>query len=65
MLDNLIVKKSYAKELTLAEYYDAVDYLMKKGVDKSSMKFFLSLNSFGMSKKEVLFLSHYLYYIRN
>ena len=57
MLDNLIVKKSYAKELTLAEYYDAVDYLMKKGVDKSSMKFFLSLNSFGMSKKEVLFLS--------
>ena len=57
MLDNLIVKKSYGKELTLAEYYDAIDHLMKNGADKSSMKFFLSLNSFGMTKKEVAFLS--------
>ena len=57
MLDNLIYKKVDAEELTLAEYYEAVDYLLKNGVDAWSRKFFYSLNSFGMSKKEVLYLT--------
>jgi len=57
MLDNLIYKKVDAEELTLADYYEAVDYLLKNGVDAWSRKFFYSLNSFGMSKKEVLYLT--------
>ena len=57
MLDNLIYKKVDAEELTLAEYYEAVDYLLKNGIDAWSRKFFYSLNSFGMSKKEVLYLT--------
>lgn len=57
MLNELIYKKVDAKELTLAEYYEAVNYLLNNGMDAWSKKFFYSLNSFGMSKKEVLYLS--------
>lgn len=57
MLDDLIYKKVDAKELTLAEYYEAVNYLLKNGMDAWSRKFFYSLNSFGMTKKEVLYLT--------
>ena len=57
MLDELVYKKVDGKELTLTEYYEAVDYLLKNGMDATSKKFFYSLNSFGMSKKEVLYLT--------
>ena len=35
-MDNLIYKKVDAEELTLAEYYEAVDYLLKNGEDLSN-----------------------------
>lgn len=57
MFSNLIEKKFNGQELTQTEYYEAVDKLVARGVNKDSIKFFLSLNSFGMSKKEVLFLT--------
>ncbi len=57
MFENSIEKKRHAKELTLEEYYEAVDHLLKNGIDKSAVKLFMSLNSFGMTKKEVLYLS--------
>ncbi len=53
MLGNLIMKKARAQELTLQEYYEAIDYLLKNGKSREVVKFFLALNSFGMSKKEV------------
>ena len=57
MLNLFVEKKSKAKELTLAEYYEIVDYLLKNGIDKNVKKVFLSLNSFGMTKKEVYYLT--------
>ena len=57
MLGDFIFLKSQAQELTLQNYYEAVDYLLKNGDDKQAVKFFLALNSFGMSKKEVLYLA--------
>ena len=57
MFSELIVKKAKAKELSLAEYYEAVDYIFKKGVTKESIKFLLGLNSFGMTKRESLYLA--------
>lgn len=57
MLGNLIMKKAHAQELTLQEYYEVVDYLLKNGKCKETIKFFLSLNSFGMSKREVYYLT--------
>jgi len=57
MFSNLIEKKYNGKELTQTEYYEAVDKLVARGVNKDSIKFFLSLNSFGMTKREVLFLT--------
>lgn len=57
MLDHLVNNKYHGRELTQADYYEAVDYVLKKGVDKMSTKFFLGLHLFGMTKKEVLALS--------
>ena len=57
MFSNLIEKKYNGFELTQTEYYEAVDKLVARGVNKDSIKFFISLNSFGMTKKEVLFLT--------
>ena len=57
MLDELVYKKVDGKELTLTEYYQAVDHLVKNGLDSDSRKFFFCLSSFGMSKKEVLNLT--------
>ena len=57
MFEKLIEKKYNGKELTQTEYYEAVDKLVLKGVNKDSVKFVLSLNSFGMTKKEVFFLT--------
>ena len=57
MFSKFIEKKIEAKELTQTDYYEAVDKLLAKGVNNDSIKFFLSLNSFGMTKKEVLFLT--------
>lgn len=57
MFGDLILKKAKAKELTLEEYYEAVDYVLKNGVNPSSEKFFISLNSFGMTNRETLYLA--------
>ncbi len=57
MLGELIVKKAEAKELTQQDYSYAVNYLLEKGVDSRITRFFLALNSFGMSKREVMFLA--------
>ena len=57
MFKNLIDKQYNGLELTQTEYYEAIDKFVACGVCKESMKFFVSLNSFGMSNKEVLFLT--------
>lgn len=57
MIGGLIERKKQAKELAMVDYYNVIDYLLKNGIDKDVMKFFLSLNSFGMTKREVLYLS--------
>lgn len=57
MFSNLIEKKFNGKELTQTEYYEAVDKFTAAGVCKDSKKFFISLNSFGMTMKEVLYLT--------
>ncbi len=57
MLGELIFKKAKACELNQKEYDRVINYMVNNGVDNSVIKFFLSLNSFGMTKKEVLYLS--------
>lgn len=57
MIDKLIEKKRLGKALNMEDCYLAVDYLLHNGVDGKMVKFFLCLNSFGMSKKETLFLT--------
>lgn len=57
MFRDYIDKKFHGEELSQAQYYEIVDKFVQCGVTKDSVKFFLSLNSFGMSKKEVLYLS--------
>lgn len=57
MFRNLIEKKFNGQELTQTEYYEAIDKFVAAGVCKDSMKFFIALNSFGMSKREVLYLT--------
>lgn len=57
MFKNLIERKINGKELTQTEYYEVVDKMVLGGVSKEAVKFFLSLNSFGMTKREVLYLS--------
>lgn len=57
MFKNLIEKKFNGNELTQTEYYEAVDKLLLCGVSKDSIKFFLSLNSFGMTQREVLYFT--------
>ena len=57
MFNKFIEKKCLGLELTQTEYYEAIDKFIASGVCKESMKFFVCLNSFGMSNKEVLFLT--------
>lgn len=57
MLNYLIEKKSKGKSLSLSEYYGAIDYMLKNGVNKDIKKLFLALNSFGMTKNEVYYLT--------
>ncbi len=57
MISKLTEKKSLGKALTMEDYYLAVDYILNHGVNGKAVKFFLSLNSFGMSKKEVYYLA--------
>ncbi len=57
MFKNLIDKKYQGIELNQTEYYEAVDKFVSCGVCKDSMKFFVCLNTFGMSPKEVLFFT--------
>lgn len=57
MFKNLIEKKFNGGELSQTEYYEAIDKLQIAGVNNDSIKFFLSLNSFGMTPKEVLYLT--------
>ncbi len=60
MFSNFIEKKYNGQELTQTEYYEIVDKFVQGGVSKDAVKFFLSLNSFGMTKKEVLYFSRAL-----
>ena len=57
MLGNLIIKKAKAQELSLMEYYEVVDYLLKNGADELIQKFFLGLHSFGMTDRETYYLT--------
>lgn len=57
MLKDLIVKKAKSGHLNLKDCYYVVDMLMKNKVDQDNMKFFISLASFGMTKREVLNMS--------
>lgn len=57
MFKEFLEKKFRGKELSRTEYYEIVDKLTRYGVNKESIKLFLSLNSFGMTKKEVLYLT--------
>ncbi len=60
MFSKFIDKKYHGHELTQTEYYEAIDKFLAGGICKDSIKFFLCLNSFGMTKKEVLFLTRAL-----
>ena len=57
MFGQLVLKKSEAKELLSQDYYYVVDYMMNHGVDAKVKKFFYALNSFGMTRNEVLYLA--------
>ncbi len=57
MFKKFIDKKFNGIELTQTEFYEAIDKFVACGVCRESMKFFISLNSFGMSQKEVLYLT--------
>ncbi len=57
MFENFITKKSINKALTQEEYYEIVDYMLKNKLDVEVSKMFLALNSFGMNKKEVMYLA--------
>lgn len=57
MFKRLIDKKYQGLELNQTDYYEAVDRLISCGVCKESIKFFVCLNSFGMSPREVLYLT--------
>lgn len=57
MLENFIFEKANAHELTQENYYEIVDYMLRHGADKSVTKLFLALDSFGMTKREVLSLA--------
>lgn len=57
MLNELMEKKAQGLTLSVTDYYVAVEEILKRGVTKDSIKFVLSLNSFGMTAKEVMYLS--------
>ncbi|HJD05547.1 MAG TPA: hypothetical protein IAB72_01520 [Candidatus Onthoplasma faecipullorum] len=57
MLKELIVKKAKGGHLNIEECYYVVDCLMKNKLDADNMKFFISLATFGMSKREVLYMT--------
>ena len=57
MIDKLTEKKRSGKALNMEDYYLAVDYILKNGVNGKAVKFFLSLNSFGMNKQEVYYFA--------
>lgn len=57
MLNELMGKKAQGRTLSVTDYYVAVEEILKRGVTKDSIKFVLSLNSFGMTAKEVMYLS--------
>lgn len=57
MFEELIIKKAKSLELTQAEFYEVIDYMLKNGANNNVIKFFLGLDSFGMTKREVLYLT--------
>lgn len=57
MFENFITKKSINKALSQEEYYEIVDYMLKNKLNAEVSKMFLALNTFGMNKKEVLYLA--------
>ncbi len=58
MIDEIIDRKTHWRALSQADYYESIDYLMKNGLNSKSIKFFLSLDTFSMTKKETLFLTN-------
>lgn len=57
MFKDLIIKKANSKELEKDDFYSIINYLMTNGIDKNIVEIFLALNSFGMSRREVLYLT--------
>ena len=53
MIQDLILLKAKGNKLSQENYYEVVDYMIKHGADKLIAKFFIALDSFGMSKEEV------------
>lgn len=58
MIETLIAKKMNNEKLGRIEYYEVIEYLLSHGVDTLMKRFFVALDTFGMNKKEVLFLTH-------
>ncbi len=58
MIEEIIDRKTHLRELSQVDYYEAIDYLMKNGINSTIVKFFLSLDSFSMTKREVLYLAN-------
>lgn len=57
MVKDLIEKKYQGKELNQAEYYEVVDAMLMHCSREEVIKFFYSVNYFGMTKREVLYLT--------
>ena len=57
MIERMVGKKYNGDELTQTDLYVIADMLMQKGVCKELVKIFIALDSFGMSAREVLYLT--------
>ena len=57
MYKSFIDKKVKNSELSRTDYYEIVDKLLRYGVNRDAYKLFICFNSFGMTNKEVLYLT--------
>ncbi len=57
MIEELINKKIKRHELSLDSYYDIVDYILKNGASQDALRLFIALDTFGMTKREALYLA--------
>lgn len=57
MIDTLIAKKMNNEKLDKTEFYEVIEYLLDHGVDTLVKRFFVALDIFGMTRKEVLCLT--------